>query len=297
MHSISDANRFGEPRERFAGPFVSLGIVLAFLLLLFFLFPEKRIMDGMANSGDSSTVALGYREAMLRARPADMKLRMEFAEGLVESGQFHKALDVLNECEGFLSAQDRGRYLKTRYRALKGILFAGGAGGSDSKPLSKDFSRVVRELAESGANTRALGRMYWEAKEIGEMETASLLSRKYSVITDTPVGGADGISPGDGSPDYYREQARLAFASMGKAKGIEERRSLFMRGVRFLQSGNLVGEALAAGEAHIHGLESDRQVLLFMTKIALAAGKPAVAERYIRKALRMGPARETAAGG
>jgi hypothetical protein len=75
---------------------------------------------------------------------------------------------------------------------------------------------------------------------------------------------------------------------MKEAKGLTERRALFMRGVLVLQSGNLAGEALAAGEANIYGVEPDRQVLLFMTRIALAAGKPAIAEFYIRKALGMG---------
>jgi polysaccharide biosynthesis protein PelB len=288
MNSVSNADKYGEPRERFSGPLVSLGIMLAFLLLLYFLFPEKEIMESMSKSAESSAVALNYREAMLRARPADMNLRMEFAEGLVESGQFPKALHVLNECEGFIGKQARSRYLGVRYRVLKGILFSSGADAADRNRLAGDFSRVVRELAESGAVSRELGRMAWEVKAIGDNGTASILLRKYAALNAVRRQGDDGLSPlADGSPDHYREEARLCFDSMKTAKGLTERRALFMRGVQVLQSGNLAGEALTAGEANIYGVQSDRQVLLFMTKIALAAGKPAIAEHYIKKALGM----------
>jgi len=74
MNSVSNADKYVELRERFSGPFVSMGIMLAFLLLLFFLFPEKKIMESMSKSPETSSVALNYREAMLRTRPADMKV-------------------------------------------------------------------------------------------------------------------------------------------------------------------------------------------------------------------------------
>ena len=288
MNSVSSADKFAEPRERFSGPLVSLGIMLAFLLLLYFLFPEKEIMESMEKSAEPSAVALNYREAMLRARPADMNLRMEFAEGLAESRQFPRALHVLNECEGLIAKETRTRYLGVRYRVLKGILFSAGADAGERKRLSGDFSRVVRELAERGAVSREVGRMAWEARAIGDNGTASILLRRYAVLNAGRRQGGDGFAPlAEGLPGHYREEARLCFVSMKKAKGLSERRELFMRGVRLLQSGNLAGEALAAGEANISGVESDRQVLLFMTKIALAAGKPAIAERYIKKALGM----------
>jgi hypothetical protein len=288
MNSVSSADKFAEPRERFSGPLVSLGIMLAFLLLLYFLFPEKEIMESMAKSAESSAVALNYREAMLRARPADMTLRLEFAEGLAESGQFPRALQVLNECEGFIGSQARSRYLGVRYRVLQGILFSAGAGAGERNRLAGDFSRVVRELAERGAVSREVGRMAWEARAMGDNGTAAILMRRYAVLNAGRRQGGEAFAPlAEGSPGQYREEARLCFDDMRKAKGLSERRALFMRGVQVLQSGNLAGEALAAGEANIGGVEPDRQVLLFMTRIALAAGKPAIAERYIKKALGM----------
>jgi polysaccharide biosynthesis protein PelB len=288
MNSVSNADKYGEPRERFSGPFVSLGIMLAFMLLLYFLFPEKEIMESMAKSAESSAVALNYREAMLRARPADINLRMEFAEGLAESGQFPRALHVLNECEGSVGKESRLRYLGVRYRVLKGILFSAAADAGERNRLAGDFSRVVRELAESGAVSREVGRMAWEAGAMGDNGTAAILLRRYAALNAGRRQGGDPLPPlAEGSPDHYREEARLCFVSMKKAKGLSERRALFMRGVQVLRSGNLAGEALAAGEANIDGVGPDRQVLLFMTRIALAAGKPAIAERYIKKALGM----------
>jgi hypothetical protein len=234
----------------------------------------------MARSSTDSSVVLGYREAILRTRTDDTGLRLKLAEGLVESEQFSRALGVLNEIKGPTGAQDRSRCLKVRYRALKGALAAMPAGIPELKPLLADFSRVTRDLAINGSQAAELQRMAAEAKAFGDRETAAFLIGKYAALSSGQKYGA-----GEIAPDYYREKARSCFNAMRKANGQEQRRDLFAKGVRFLQSGNLAVEALAAGEANIAGLASDRDTLLLMTKLALAAGKPDIAQRYISKAL------------
>jgi hypothetical protein len=74
---------------------------------------------------------------------------------------------------------------------------------------------------------------------------------------------------------------------MKGARNVAERRILFMKGVGSLVAGNLPAEALKEGEANLAGLQSDREALLFMTKIGLAAGKPGAAQRFIAGALGM----------
>ena len=291
MHSGSNAAKIEEPRERFLGPISSLGIVLAFLLLLFLLFPERNINEIMARSSAAGAVVLGYREAILRARPEDTVLRIRLAEGLVAAGQFSRALAVLNEHKDPTGAQDRLRCLKVRYRALKGCLRAMPAGIPEWKSMLEDFSGVTRELAKNGPEPAELQQMVTEAQAFGAKETADFLAGKYAELTAGLQNRAGGMTP-----DYYRENARFCFNAMRTAKGHEQRRSLFAKGVRFLQSGNLAGEALVAGEAHMDGLATDRDTLLLMTKVALAAGKPDIAQRYISRALGMDRGRNLAGG-
>lgn len=254
MLSKPSAENRAKSRERFSDPLLSFGIVLLFLLLLFALFPEKRIIETMGRSSARSPLVLSYREAFLRTRPADAELRLKLAEGLTASAQFGRALKVLGGHDGSWG-QNRQMYLKVRYRALKGLLASSGLSAAEKEHLEVDYSGVVRELNSINPG---------------------LLAQQKSMAA---AGGT--------SPETYRERARGVFRSMKEAGSVSNRRDLFMKGVKSLQAGNLPIEALSAGEANISGLESDRETLLFMTRIALAAGKPGIAQRYISRALGM----------
>ncbi|MRR56094.1 MAG: hypothetical protein EG822_16600 [Deltaproteobacteria bacterium] len=252
MLSKPSAENRAKTRERFSDPLFSFAIVLLFLLLLFALFPEKRIIESMGRSSARSPLVLSYREAFLRTRPADAELRLKLAEGLTDSAQFDRALKVLGEHEGPWLKHREG-YLKVRYRALQGRLESGALSAAERKPLQDDYSRVERELA--------------------------------AINPSLPAREKNMAAAGSSGPESYREKAKGFFRSMKEVDSVVKRRDLFIKGVRSLQAGNLPAEALTEGEANISGLEADRETLLFMTKIALAAGNPAAAQRFISKAL------------
>jgi len=254
MLSKPSAENKATARERFSDPLFSFGIVLLFLLLLFALFPEKRIMETMAHSPARSRLVLSYREAFLRTRPHDGDLRIKLAEGLTDSGQFKRALTVLDEHEGTWSRHREG-YLKVRYRALKGRLESGAMTEADRRRFQGEYLRVAREL--------------------GSVAPA-FLAREKSTATAGGFG-----------PESYRERARGFFRSMKEAGSVAQRRDLFVKRVKTLLAGNLPVDALTEGEANMSGLEEDRETLLFMTRTALGAGRPAAAQRFISRALGM----------
>ena len=86
-------------------------------------------------------------------------------------------------------------------------------------------------------------------------------------------------------PDAYRRRAQSAFDQMNTAASLEQRRTLFFRAIRILQEGNLLMEALTAADAHIGRLAGDRETLIFLTRLALSANRPDLAQVYIRRAL------------
>lgn len=86
-------------------------------------------------------------------------------------------------------------------------------------------------------------------------------------------------------PDTYRHRAQSLFEQMNAAASLEQRRALFFRAIRVLQEGNLLLEALAAAEAHLGPLAADRETLIFLTRLALSANRPDLAQNYIRRAL------------
>ncbi len=88
-----------------------------------------------------------------------------------------------------------------------------------------------------------------------------------------------------GAAARYRADADQAFATMAAATTRTAKRAAFIRGVQTLQSGNLVREALRAGEEHLGPLAHDREALVVMTRIALAADRPDKAQIFIKRAL------------
>jgi hypothetical protein len=57
--------------------------------------------------------------------------------------------------------------------------------------------------------------------------------------------------------------------------------------VQALQSGNQLNEALLAADQQLGSLARDRETLRFLTRLALAAGRPDVADRYARRLIDM----------
>lgn len=277
--------------ERFSRPLVSLGVALVFLLLLFVLFPKKDIEGIVSRSPESASVAMGYRKAMLRVRPQDTKLRLDLAEGLVKTDQDGKALAVLNEIREIPTGSESTRYLEIRYRALLGILSQEGGDRAKRHLLTEEFSLLTRNRAERVSTTWELSRMVTETKGLLDGPTASWLQNRYEVALHSGTQCSATVDA-----EYYRKNAQLCFVAMQKEGELARRRMLFIQGVGFLRAGNLGNEALAAGTAHLDDLAADRDTLLFMTKTALAAGKPGIAERYVRMALRMEPKRERLSG-
>lgn len=93
--------------------------------------------------------------------------------------------------------------------------------------------------------------------------------------------------PSSSGAASYRADAAAAFAAMASAPTVAQRRIWFLRGVHALQAGNLVREALQEGERHLGVLADDRETLIVMTRIALAANRPDKAQGFIKRALGM----------
>ncbi len=86
--------------------------------------------------------------------------------------------------------------------------------------------------------------------------------------------------------DYASSAALYMLARQAAAEPKESKR-LYLAAVRALQSGNQPLAALELAEREVGALIDDRDILFFLTELARAAGKPEVADRYVRRLLRM----------
>lgn len=266
-------------RERFAKPLSVLGIFCSFILVLVMLYPEQGLLGVLSGGDDAATIR--YREALLRIRPDDNDLRLKVAGSLVRSGSYNRALEVLSVSKPGLSKDQQHLIWNLSYAALKN-LYSHAATRDEAEwlRLQPRFLAAARDLAGSDPPAWLLKEFAADAEKAGDQKASQEFDRQAkAAMNNQPLQTAVKTD--------YRATAAQYFEMMKKAETLAKRRELFFIGVRTLQAGNLPLEAFDAGEKHLNGLDSDRTTLIFLTKVGLAAGQPARAQRIIKKALGM----------
>jgi len=286
MRLRSTADKKESPRrERFATPLYVAGIFCSFMFLLALLYPEQGLLGVLSGGDDAATIR--YREALLRIRPADTELRFKVAGSLVRSGSDRRALEVLSAVPAVLTADQRRLLTDLRYTVLKNLFSQARRGDAEWLRLQPLFLAAANQLAGPNPPAWLLKRFADDAAKAGDREAWQAFSRKAEA-----KAALENRLPGDEAAmarmaGDYRGAAAICFELMKRADTINKRRELFFRAVRILQAGNLPLEAFDAGERHIDGLANDRAALVFLTRVGLAAGQPARAQRLIKRALGM----------
>lgn len=279
MRWQSTADKTESPRqERFASPLNVVGIFCAFMFVLALLYPEQGIL-GVLNGGDDAAT-IRYREALLRIRPGDTDLRFKVAGSLVRSGSSRRALEVLSAVPASLTADQRHLLVELRYKAIKKVFIQARRGDAEWLRLRPLFLAAANELAGSNPTASLLQEIADDTRKAGDLDAWQNFNRQAKEPRNNyPAPNAEKLD--------YRASANHYFELMEKADSITKRRELFFNAVRTLQAGNLPLEAFNAGERHINGLSSDRATLVFLTRVGLAAGQQARAQRLIKRALGM----------
>jgi len=263
---------------------------MAFILLLVMLLPNKALLEMFAKEGEASPALIRYLEAALKKNPDDQLVRIRLAETLVDAGHPRRAITLLVNLHQ--DADDLGpRRMKVRYRALVAALCSDRSISSDYRTaFLREFDKTLARLLAKEATTAEMKQYAYDARRIGAVSTAEVLENRLG-LTGQADGGAGTLSGetaetalGQGK---YLESAQLCFEAMPKTGDFGERRALFIQGLKTLQSGNLLAEALVSADRNIEGLDRDRETLLFLTRLSLAAGDLGRAQRYIKKSLGM----------
>lgn len=186
-----------------------------------------------------------------------------------------------------------------KWRLLQIEEMAAWAAPPDTAERAQGLARLKLRLREAAGLALApaqTGQLAEKAARAGEPEVARRMMARYLASGAAPrtaaflsAAAAQMLGAGD-----YRLASRLYLEARRLAGEPAQQRELFIKGIASLQAGNLMAEALQSAERELGELDSDREVLKFLTRLALAAGKPAVAERYANRLMRVSLLREAA---
>lgn len=288
----ADNDRQVGRRERFASPLAVALVVGTGLALLVALYPEREIVSLLSRSGEPSPAVLRYLEALTRIRPNDQMLKLELAAIYLKIECPEKALESLKDLDcKLLEPEGKLRFEKLRYQATVQQLYFADPDEPEWGQARSEYAAIVEDRIKKGASRSQIGGMLADAEMLGDSATR----RRLEVIVGP--SGPQGMRSGDAEADEvagkplaagnYRAASEAYISFIPQRKSLPEKRRLFIAALASLQSGNMPLDALSLGERQIGPLRDDRETLVFLTRLALAANRPEIAQKYVKRALGM----------
>ncbi|CAJ0854736.1 tetratricopeptide repeat protein [Ralstonia flatus] len=276
------------PRERLLPAWLigTLGALIGLALAL--MFPRERLEARLLEGGKVDALSVAYLEAWLRVRPNDGEFLSVLAAQYVRTGR-------LAEAESMVA---RMRALHDKSLDREALLLEIAIREQRAYALQpNDPQRAAMLVDLRGLLNQALG-YRWTAAELEilaaksrGLDQGAIAMQFYQRLAKQDVARAAQwqartaeIALGVGE---YRAAAAANFAAQVTAKSLDEQRHYFMAGLKALQAGNLLDEAMAEAQRRVGPLIDDTETLRFLTRLAMASNRPDLADQYARRLLRL----------
>ncbi|GAA4420085.1 tetratricopeptide repeat protein [Acidovorax lacteus] len=262
---------------------------------LWMLYPRQDLERRLAQTSESA-LSVAYLHNLLRSDPENPQLRLLLAQRQLAHGELNEARKTLEPA----LQSPRPEVHRDALWALWELSYIEYQRTPDTEPqLRQQRMNALRAQLHALANEQwplerqmAIMRL---ATQFGERQLSARISRDMAMDPDHPVeaepryerAAREALGVGD-----YAGSADLYLLARRATQDPQRSRAYFLAAVRALQSGNQPREALELAQREIGDLEGDRDILIFMTELARAAGRPDVADRYVRQLLRLALARQ-----
>jgi hypothetical protein len=281
-------------RQRLFSPWTVAGFGLALSLGLLLVYPhrtlEQRLSAADTAAGRADTpLTIEYLKVFLKAEPGDSALRLQLIRKLVAQGDYagaRKLMDAPQTVNDPVFVREAGWI---RLMLAEQEFFAARSGSPERQAFQAQLQGHLRALSQQKRLTpQQLDALAARALADNAPDAALTAYRRLSVepatlADDKYASAARGaLALGD-----YRLSAGLLFIAMDRSASREAQRAYFVEGLRTLQAGGLMNEALAAAERRIGPFAHDIAMLKFLARLAQAANRPDIAERYAKRFLEL----------
>ena len=261
-------------------------VVIALVLL----YPRTALERRLAQTPDSALAAT-YLVNLLRSDPNNPQLRLLLARQQAKIGNIREARltlqPALDADNPELNRQALWVLWELNEREYRLLPEQAGAAREEARA---ELVRQLQELARLPMSIQEQLELASKAYQFKEPALGAQLIRRIARQLDDPAeseklfehAAKEALASGD-----YRGSAELYLAARNNSRDPAQARRHFHAALRVLQSGNQPLEAIEMGEREIGALADDPGTLLLMTQLARAAGRPDIADRYVRKLLRI----------
>jgi predicted Zn-dependent protease len=285
--SPADPKPAVEP-ERVFSPGGILLIAGAVLGVLVVLFPEESFKAAVLRSQAMDAVSLAFARALVGAMPDQPQFQLMLARRYLAVGETAAAREAVARALASGAPELAQEAELLAFHVAEQEVYARPEASPARTEGEADLRRRLASLFVRSWEAPQWVELSERALKLGERQLAMSAYRKLAALPgdDAATWAVKAAEAALGQGEH-RMASRLYFDASEKAMSFDQRRTHFLLALRTLQAGNLLDEALTAADERLGPLAQDEATLLYLVKLARAADRPAMAERYVRALLRM----------
>ncbi|HEY8606587.1 MAG TPA: tetratricopeptide repeat protein [Noviherbaspirillum sp.] len=254
-------------------------------------FPYKTLEEQLASSErhrQADRLTVEYLKVFLEADPGAHGLRAQLARQLIQLGAFAEARTAMLPLTRLPDARWREEAAWLELDMTEQEANAEPAGSARHAELKREVRAQLQRLLQYPQDPTRLKQLADKALADQDAELALVALRALAATQ----GGLDAGSYASAAAaalglGNYEVSAGLYLQAMSRSSGLDARRAYFLDALRTYQSGGRYREAIAAADRHLRQFGDDREVLLFLARLAQAANMPEAAERYAKRLLKL----------
>ncbi|WP_231940699.1 tetratricopeptide repeat protein [Acidovorax sp. RAC01] len=254
---------------------------------LWVMFPRQDLERRLTSSTSDSGLSYVYLSNLLRSDPENPRLR-----ALMAQHEAKEAAQLLaREAAQARAAELQNNTPLTLWNASMDEYHAIDSADTERRNAARAvLVTQLHALLKEDLPPGALPRLAAQAFQLEERALGIRLYRQMALNSPVP----------DEASRLYRRAAKEALAMSAHADAADlflaarrmtndpaEAKALFLDAISVMQASGKPAAALALAQREVQGLENDPEVLRALVDLARAAGKPAVAEQYMKRLLRL----------
>ncbi|NYH21762.1 tetratricopeptide repeat protein [Paraburkholderia bryophila] len=272
-----------DTRPRIAPTWLVLLLAGVVLVTLYLVHPRGGLRSRMTSTDAPSDLSIAYLEAWLRVQPDNAEILSVLGTQYVRLGRNEDARRIAVRMAAMPSEAMRRAAQLLRLTVDTREIFAlpvndperdaalvrlrAQLANAAALSWSTDDLQVLAEMAASVSAQQLAEQLY---ARLAVQDPAQQTRWNREVVRFAMYGGD------------YRGAADGWFRLQANAATFDAQRQCFIEGIRALQSGNLLDDALAAAEQHGAAFAHDHETLIVLLNLARAAHRPDLVDRYAK---------------
>ncbi|MEP9322424.1 hypothetical protein PPMP20_04680 [Paraburkholderia phymatum] len=276
-------DKTNDKRPRIVPPWLIYTLAGVVVVTMYGVSPSGGLRQRVASVGAPNELSVAYLEAWSRVRPDNEEFLSLLGAQYLYLGRTDDAERIAARMETLGTDDMLRSAMMLHLSVTEQRTFA----------IPEDDPRRASALEDLRARLTQASKLPWAPRDLewlaqrcAAVGMPDLAAHLYARLSANDPDGRDkwdtqitryALQVGD-----YRAAADAWFRQQATAQTRDEQRRCFVAGIRTLQSGNLLNEALTAADAHLGPLADDPATLVAMLNLARAANRPDAVDRYAK---------------